>query len=183
MRFVLNPLAQITFSVTCGLMAPGVVQGFGSGLALAANVQHSQIARGKIFCKIFPQLPMKAKRPRARSKRLAAAVKQGRKSKGATLTPAPLLEPEILTSEFLRSLLLICVRLGIGAEGSTFPLLLTAAATAARSSVASRSTLGLWAHLFDCLLHILSAIPPISHRIKKCAFIKPQNLSLNITLS
>ena len=103
MRFVLNPLAQITFSVTCGLMAPGVVQGFGSGLALAANVQHSQIARGKIFCKIFPQLPMKAKRPRARSERLAAAVKQGRKSKGATLTPAPLLEPEILTSEFLRS--------------------------------------------------------------------------------
>src|SRR5262249_37341159 len=105
MRFVLNPLAQITFSVTCGLMAPGVVQGFGSGLALAGNVQHSQIARG------------------------------------------------------------------------------TAAATAARSSVASRSTLGLWAHLFDCLLHILSAIPPISHRIRKCAFIKPQNLSLNMTLS
>src|SRR5262245_66635160 len=97
MRCVLNPLAQITFSVTCGLMAPGVVQGFGSGLALAANVQHSQIARGKIFCKIFPQLPMKAKRPRARSERLAAAVKQGRQSEGATLTPAPLFDTGIRT--------------------------------------------------------------------------------------
>ena len=81
-----NPLAQITCSMACGLMAPGVVQGFGSGLALATNVQHSQIARGKIFCKIFPQLFMKAN-GQDRSQRLAAAVKQGRKSKGATLTP------------------------------------------------------------------------------------------------